>query len=79
MVAYEFYWSDGTGKEHFLGILPERRKNPERITKEIILNWGRKVIGDSSDVKGIYFVKVDIYYSEELNLYMGGSINPVDS
>jgi hypothetical protein len=58
MVAYEFYWRDETGKEHFIWILPERRKNPERITKESILNWGWKVMRDSSDVKNIYFVQV---------------------
>ena len=23
MMAYEFYWRDETGKEHFIGILPE--------------------------------------------------------
>jgi len=59
-VAYEFYWRDETGKEHLVGILPERRKNPERITEESILNWGWKVIGSHSDVKNIYFVKVEI-------------------
>jgi hypothetical protein len=58
MVAYEFYCRDGKGKEHFIGILPERRKNPKRITKESILNWGWKVIGDNPDVKDIYFIKV---------------------
>ena len=60
MIAYEFYWRDETGKEHFIGILPERRKNPERITKESILNWGEKVIGDSSDVNNLYFVRVEM-------------------
>ena len=60
MVAYEFYWRDGKGKEHFIGILPERRKKPERITQESILNWGWKFKGDNSDVKDIYFVKVDL-------------------
>jgi hypothetical protein len=59
MVAYEFYWHDEKEKEHFIGILPERRKNPERITKESILNWGWKVMGDSSDLKNIYFVQVE--------------------
>jgi len=59
MVAYEFYWCDEEPKEHFIGILPERRKKPERITQESILNWGWKVIGDNSDVKDIYFVKVE--------------------
>jgi hypothetical protein len=60
MVAYEFYWRDETGKEHFIGILPERRKNPERITEGSILNWGRKVIRDHSDVNDIYFVQVEM-------------------
>jgi len=58
MALYEFYWNDETGKEHFIEILPERRKNPERITKGSILNWGWKVIGDNSDVNNIYFVRI---------------------
>ena len=60
MVAYEFYWRDERGKEYLIGILPERRKNPQRITKETALNWGWKVIGDQSDVNDIYFVQVEI-------------------
>jgi len=60
MTAYEFYYRDEKGDEHFIGILPERRKDPKRITKESVLNWGWKVIGDSSDVKDIYFVSVDV-------------------
>ena len=60
MVAYEFYWRDETGKEHFIGILPERREKPERITEVSVLNWGWKVIGDNSDVRDIYFIKVDV-------------------
>lgn len=59
MVAYELYWSDHEGKENLIGILPERRKNPERITQESILNWGWKIIGDHSDVKNIYFIPVE--------------------
>jgi len=34
MVAYEFYWRDDTEGVHFIGILPERRKRPERITQK---------------------------------------------
>ena len=60
MVAHEFYWRDETGEEHFIGILPERRKNPERITKDSILNWGWKVIGDNPDVNNIYFILVEL-------------------
>ena len=46
MKAYEFYWEDKEEKEHFLGILPERRKNLDRITEESILNWGRVILGE---------------------------------
>ena len=59
MVAYEFYWCDEKGKEHFIGILPERREKTKRITQNSILSWGWKVIGDDSNVKDIYFVKVE--------------------
>ena len=59
MVAYEFYWRDETELVHFIGILPERRKKTERITQESILNWGMKVIGDSSGVDSVYFVQVE--------------------
>ena len=60
MVAYEFYWRNETGEEHFIGILPERRKNPERITEGSILNWGWKVIGNNPDLNNIYFVRVEM-------------------
>lgn len=60
MVAYEFYWRDETEKEHVLGILRERRKNPERISDESIINWGRKILGTNGDTKNIYFIKVDV-------------------
>ncbi len=60
MLAYEFYWLDETEKAHFIGILPERRKKIERITRESVLNWGKMVIGENSEVKELYYVKVEI-------------------
>ena len=59
IVAYELYCRDESGSEHLIGILPERRKNPDRITEASILNWGREVIGDNLDGNNIYFVKVE--------------------
>jgi hypothetical protein len=38
MVAYEFYWLDPSGRYQIIGVLPERRKNPERITKESVMH-----------------------------------------
>jgi hypothetical protein len=60
MIAYEFYWRDEIGTEHLVGILPERRKNLRRITKESILNWVWMVIGDNLDGNNIYFVQVEL-------------------
>jgi hypothetical protein len=60
MVAYELYWHDAKEEAHFIGILPERRKKPERITKESVLNWGNIVIGDSTEFKDIFFTRVEI-------------------
>jgi hypothetical protein len=60
MVAYEFYWRDGIGNEHLLGILPERRKKQERITEESIINWGRRIVIDNSSVKDIFFTQIQI-------------------
>ena len=60
MVAYELYCRDKAGREHLLGILPERRANPERMTKHSVLNWGWRIVGNHSDIKHIYFIKVDV-------------------
>ena len=46
MRTYEFYWEDKEEKEHLLGILTERRKDPERITEESVLIWGRMILGE---------------------------------
>jgi hypothetical protein len=60
MIAYEFYWRDDTGRDHFIGILPERRKNTARITQDSVINWGKKVIGDNTEIKDIFFTQVAI-------------------
>ncbi len=60
MVAYEFYWNDEMGKEHLIGILPERRENPERISNQLIMNWVRGILGDSARFEKIHFVKVNV-------------------
>ncbi len=60
MVAYEFYVDDGTEEFHLLGILPERRKDPSRITYESILNWAKLLAGDSVDIDKIHIIKTKI-------------------
>jgi hypothetical protein len=55
MVVYKFYFRDEIGRDLFMGTLKERRKDPERITEESILNWGRIMIGDKTEVGNFYF------------------------
>jgi hypothetical protein len=58
MVAYEFYWYDPAKGYELLGILPERRNDPERITKKSIMDWAEKVFGTNLNPKDMYFIQV---------------------
>jgi hypothetical protein len=59
MVAYEFYLRDDIGDVHLIGVLPERRKDPNRITNQSILNWVEKLMG--SGANDIFFTQVKIF------------------
>jgi hypothetical protein len=60
MQAYEFYRIDSKKGFKLIGVLPERRKNPERITYKSIMNWGVELVGKGSDAKDIFFTQVTI-------------------
>jgi hypothetical protein len=60
MLAYELYLYDEIRGYKLIGILPERRKDPKRITKESVLRWGRKLLGDSANDENIFFKQVKI-------------------
>lgn len=60
MVAYEFYLADEKDEFHLLGVLPERRNDPLRITRESILNWGKLILGEEVDLSGFYFIQVEV-------------------
>jgi hypothetical protein len=60
MLAYEFYWFDKTEEAHFIGLQQERREDISRITREAVLNLGRKIVGDKADVAHIYFIQVEV-------------------
>jgi hypothetical protein len=60
MVAYEFYLNDSEGNKNLIGILPERRKVPKRITQKSILRWGRMFLYDTADRRSFYFERVTI-------------------
>jgi hypothetical protein len=60
MLVYELYTFSETKGYELIAILPERRKNPARITKDSVMNWGRMLSGDDGDSKGIFFKPVRI-------------------
>lgn len=57
MVAYELYFFDKIKGYELIGILPERRRNQERITPDSVLNWGKMLLADNADSKKIYVKK----------------------
>ena len=56
MIVYKFYLRDSINGDIFLGTLPERRKKPQRITIESIINWGRKYFCKNGKNEDIYFI-----------------------
>jgi len=60
MVFYKLFVRDKEGKEHFIGILPEKRRDRKRITEESLINFSRTVLGDEAeiDLNSIRFVQV---------------------
>jgi hypothetical protein len=65
MIVYKFYLRDAIKGDIFLGVLPERRKNPKRITDESIINWGRKYFGKNAKDEDIFFIKTALEESEK--------------
>jgi hypothetical protein len=60
MLGYQFYCLDEKGKDHLIGILPERRFNPGRINDRSIMNWAREIIGNGCHGRRIHFVRVNM-------------------
>jgi hypothetical protein len=60
MLAYELYTFNKKKGYEFIGVLPERREDPMRITKNSIMNWGRSLLGDTVDSKNLFFKQVAI-------------------
>jgi len=69
MVVYKFYLRDAVKGDIFLGALPERRKNPRRITEtsteESIIHWGRQYFGKKGKDEDIFFIKTVLEESEK--------------
>jgi len=60
MVLYKFYVRDQDGEEHFLGVLPERRNDPRRITDDSVVSLSKTILGSNAEIllDSIRFVQV---------------------
>ncbi len=58
MKGYELYWRDPIKGYQFIGVLPERRSNPKRITKESVTNWGKIYFGGNLKEDYMLFFQV---------------------
>jgi len=71
IIVYKFYLRDAIKGDIFVGALPERRKNPRRITKESteesVINWGRKYFGKNGKDEDIFFIKTVLEEREKRN------------
>ena len=60
MVAYEYYWHDEIKGFELIGVLPERRKDSDRVTQEAILGFGKKFWSNDMDNGNILFIRVNV-------------------
>jgi len=60
MLAYELYTFNKQKGYEIVGVLPERRKDPMRITDASVTNWGKTLLGDLVDSKNVFFRRVAI-------------------
>ena len=60
MVSYEFFSVDETGATHLIGIIPERRKQSERVTNESVTQRLAILLGDSTNLNHFFITQVNI-------------------
>jgi hypothetical protein len=60
MIAYKFYVRDEVNVYQLIGILPERRKHPERITPESVTHWGKEVLGGDVNPNNIFYITTTV-------------------
>jgi hypothetical protein len=60
MLVYELYIFTVNKGYELIGVLPERRKNQMRMTKESVVRWGRMLLDDDLNSTDIFFKPVAI-------------------
>ena len=58
MLAYELYTFNKKKGYELIGVLPERRKNPTRMTEDSVMSWVTTLLGDNVDSKNMFFKRV---------------------
>ena len=74
-MIHKFYLRDAIKGDVFLGSLPERRKNPERVTEnsteESIMNWVKTYYGNNDEDGDIFFIKTVLEEREKTDPSLG--------
>ncbi len=60
MIAYEFYRDNSIKETQLIGVLPEKRRTPSRITQASLMNWLKKVLSNYLRTNGIDFFQMTI-------------------
>jgi len=60
MDAYEFYWRGPRKGYQLIGVLPERRRTPARITQKSVMNWAKIYFGRNLEKNNMFFFQVTI-------------------
>jgi len=58
MHGYKFYWYDDIHGYQFAKTMPERRKDPTRITDDSVINLARKVFGEEADIGRVLVIPI---------------------
>ena len=66
MVVYKFYLRNPKKGDLLIGILVERRKDPERITQQSVMNWIKRIAFKLEvDDNDIYFIPIDMEMEDD--------------
>ena len=63
MIAYEFYHraENGEDEDRLIGVLPERRTDPQRISHQSIMNWAKLLVAEKEVIENrVYFLPIDV-------------------
>jgi hypothetical protein len=60
MRAYKFYFRHPSEGNKLIAMLPERRRDLQRVTEESVIKWVKQTIGSRADSRNIYYVEIEI-------------------